>query len=156
MLESTRSVYFNTQLWFSLHNALILAPRALHIRLLSGYFPCSQKPCTDGTTCVELAWYKSRCVPTSRCKDDVCMFVCTYVTWTYRYTETPYTCLCVGLEIRYQNMCKWLRSGNNTFRFLLDDAARRICSWCAHISNSNQDRFGNSWRKNNIGIFSWK
>ena len=32
-----------------------------------------------------------------------------------------------------QSMCKRLQSGNNTFRFLLDDAAHRNCSWRAYI-----------------------
>ena len=73
------------QLMYISENGMEMLTRVFHMRLVSGNFPCSQKPCTDGNTCVELAEDKSRCVPTSRYKDDVCMFVCTYVTWPYRY-----------------------------------------------------------------------
>ena len=59
--------------------------RALHMQLVSGNFPCSRKPCQLATTCVDLAGNKSLCVPPSRYKDDVGMFVCAYVNWSCHY-----------------------------------------------------------------------
>ena len=63
------------------------------MRLVSGNFTCSHKPCPDGTTCFDLSGNTSHCDTPSKYKNDVGMFVCTYVTWSYRYADTLYQCL---------------------------------------------------------------
>ena len=136
-------------------NALLIAYTCYTHASFSGNVPCSEKPCADGTTCVDLAGDQSNCVPTSRYSDDVRMFVCTYVTSPYRYSEKSYQCL-VGMDIMCQSICKWLQSGNNTFSFLLDEASYRICSWRAYIFYVKLRAIWKMLAKNKIGMFSWK